>query len=277
MFTNRELAVALWSALALVFALSKPRIRKSLKRVLVAFFDRKILATMGLMILYAVGTVLALYAINLWTITLLKETIIWFLFAAVPLAFTSASDEGFISKIVSDSLRVLVLIEYLIATYTFSLPVELVLVPLLTLVMMLHGVAGVDERHSRVASLFNGLQALIGLVVFTFSIYAAVSDYRNLLTVETAREVLLAPVMSVLFAPLIYFMLVYIKYENLFILLKLRSNMEEGVEGYAKRRLFGHLRLNLRRMTAFHRAHGADLMRIQTRADVNNLLDNPDS
>lgn len=276
MFTNRELAVAIWSAIALAFALSRADIRRSLKAVLKAFFERKILAITGLMTIYVAGIVLALYAFNIWTIALLKETVVWFAFGAVPLAFSSfasRTEEDVFSKMLADSLRVLVLVEFLVTTYTFPLPVELVFVPLITIVMLLHGVARSDESYSSVASLLNGLQALIGIVVFTYAISIAISDYRNLFTIETAREVLLAPIMSVLFAPFTYFMLVLISYESLFNLLKVPSNIEEGVKGYAKRRLFGHLKFNLGRIRSFHRSHGADLIRLQTRADVNNLIE----
>ena len=276
LLTTREIAIAVWSAIAFGFALSKPRIRKSLKSVLGAFFERKILVTTALMIIYVIAMVLALHSLNIWTIAELKETIIWFVFGAVPLAFStfaSRSQDSIFSEILADSLRLIVLVEFLVTSYTFSLPVELVFVPLMTIVMMLHGVASSDRRYSSVASLFNGIQAAIGLAVFVYVISRAIAEFQSLLTIESAREILLAPVLSILFGPYIYFMLVLISYESILNLLRIDSNKDRKLKGYAQRRLFAHLRISLSRIRDFHQAHGLELTIIQTRVDVDKLLE----
>jgi len=230
------------------------------------------------MVFYVVGIVSVFFALDLWTLSLLKDTIIWFVFVAAPLAFSlfaSRSNENVVSVILAESLRLTVLVEFLVNEYTFSLPVELVFVPFLTFVMLLHGFASADEEYSVVAKLFDGLRVLIGLGLLVFVVSRSIADCGNLFSIPSARELFLVPALSLVFIPFLYFMLILISYESLFNVLKAGSDKDDWLKGYARRRLISHLKLDLKRIRRFHRAHGFDLARVQSKGDVDSLLDPP--
>lgn len=274
-FSNREIATAIWLGIFLAFALTKKPVREALLQVVKVFFQWKILTLVAFMILYTAGIVWLLYVTNLWNVALLKDTIIWFCFSDAALAFSilsSQHEENVFSRTLSDNVKVVVVLEFLVNTYTFSLPVELALVPFATFVAMMDVIARADARYSAVAKITTGLQAVIGVAILIVAVVKAVANFESLQTVDSIRQVLLAPVLSVLFAPLIYFMLLYTKYDLLFIRLGMGSEMDRSVKRYARRRLIRYLGMNVQKVNTFIRAHALDLMRIKSREDVDKLL-----
>jgi hypothetical protein len=123
-----------------------------------------------------------------------------------------------------------------------------------------------------VVKLATGLQVIIGFIVFIYAVMQAVSNYRGLWTINTFHSVILAPLLSILFAPFIYLMLVCTAYETFFALLKMEPEKPKDLQRYAKRRLIRHLGLKPANIRAFQRAHHLDVMHIKTRDDVDRLL-----
>jgi hypothetical protein len=142
--------------------------------------------------------------------------------------------------------------------------------------MMIGGYASAYEKYSRVASIFKSIQAVIGLGILAFVISRVIVDLANLLTVHTAQELLLPPVMSILLIPFIYSVLVFLSYEQLFIVLKVGQPKRDSLVTYAKQRLVVYLKLSVSRIRRFHRAHGPELTRIQTKEDFDKILDASD-
>jgi len=274
--TSREIAVLIWMLVAGVIALLNKMIRSSLGAMLRAFFQPAIVTIFILMIVYVVGLVLALQAVHLWSPTLLKETTIWLLFVGFPLAFSSfASQEsgGEFSSVIIDALKLTVLVEFLVDSYTFPLPVELLFVPLITILLMLRGYASAFQKHFQVESLLGWVQAFIGIVIIVFVVGRVVVDLDNLLTIQTAQELLIAPAMSVLLIPFVYAVLIYLSYESLFIVLKAGQEKDDDLVRYTKWRLVTHLLLSVRGIRDFHRAHGFQLVSIHDKKDVDRIID----
>lgn len=214
-FSDREIATAIWLGVLLAFALSKKAIREALPDLVKTFFHWKILTSVAVMILYTAGMVCLLHAANFWTVSLLKDTITWLLSGmGLAVSFvTSHKDEKVFSRIAAGTVKIVVFLEFLVNTYTFSLPVELLLVPFAALIAMMDVVAKADAKYSSVARFTTGLQVVIGLAILAVAVVKAAADFGSLLSIDSIRQVLLAPVLSVLFAPLIYLLLLYARYE----------------------------------------------------------------
>jgi hypothetical protein len=228
-----------------------------------------------MLIAYVTAIVWGLNKIEVWTPSLLKDTVIWLLFSGLALAFSFVSsnlDKGILRRIVTDNLKVIVILEFIIEEYTFSLPVELILIPFMAIVAALDVIAKTNQKHAAVARLTTGVQVLFGLFIVMFAVVHAVTDFHELATVDSIRRVLLIPILSVSLAPYIYVLLVLTNYELLFVRLKMNSQKEPGVARYAKWRLVNHLRMRPRRIRDFLRAHAVDLMHLRTKADVDKLM-----
>lgn len=275
-FNNRELAIAFWLVLLAVWALRKPEIRKSIVGVFRAFWRVKIVVPVCLMLLYVSCIVVLLEAIGMWKIHLLKDTVVWFFVGAMAMMmrFATAEEAGNIfSKIFSDSIKIVILLEFLVNTYIFPFVVELILVPLLTFIAMIDVVASMNEEHAIVARVAQGIQIVAGLVILVVAINLAVSDFQNLKSLDTFRSIALAPLMSVLMFPFIYILIVFSKYELLFIRLDFGSEKTRSLERYARHGIMMYAGLSLKRLQYLLGNHIVDIMHVQTESDVDRFLE----
>lgn len=144
--------------------------------------------------------------------------------------------------------------------------------PFATLIMMIDVVASSESRYSEVSKLMKGLQTAVGFVVLSRAITGAVSSLDSLFTIESIRELLLAPILSVFMVPLIYFLVIFIRYEDLFVLLDSWPGMDRSTKAYAKRRFIEQLGINIHRIDTFISVHKWNVRRIKSKEDVDALL-----
>ncbi|MBE3573528.1 MAG: hypothetical protein IMW95_11385 [Moorella humiferrea] len=274
-FNNREIATAFWVIVFLVFSLRKADIRKSFVAVLRAFCQFKILLSVFLMVFYTLAVVKLLAAIGLWKVSLLKDTIVWLCVNAMAMMIrfiTSDDAENIFQKVLTDSFKSVIVLEFLVNTYTFSLPTELVLVPILTLIAMVDVIASSDEKYSAVAKITKWVQMIISFVILAIVVNRAISNFQTLLSLDTFRSIALAPLLSLLFTPFLYVMALISKYELVFLRLNFGLEKERRLKRYARRRILIYAGLSLRKLQHLLRNHAADLMHIQTKADVDRLV-----
>lgn len=167
-FNNREIATAIWLLLFIAFTARSRSVRESFGGLLRCFWNRHILGGLLAMLLYTVGVVYLLARAGLWTPAVLKDTIIWFCFTGFVLTISTVTDqgEGLFKKVVKESIKVVLIFEFLINEFVFSLPVELVLVPFAAFIALVDAVARRDEKHAIVAKLTGTLLAIVRLVPF---------------------------------------------------------------------------------------------------------------
>lgn len=282
MFNNREIAIAIWFLVLLLVASFQPTIRYSALKVILdvlrAFSRPKTLIWLGFIILYVSGIVAVLYVANFWDTSLLKDTIFWFCFTGVVLAFryyTSTSQESVFTRIVVDNIKIIIIIQFLINFYTFSLVVELMLMPViafLALIALADELPDADGMHSVISMIAVLLQIVIVMVILSFAIFKVASDYETFVSIDIFRKILLASVLSISFSPFIFLSLVIRNYDQLFVRLKMGPEKDGALKRYAKRRIILHCGLSRFRTQEFLSAHAMDLMRIQSRNDVDRLL-----
>jgi hypothetical protein len=274
-FTTREIAIGIWTLGLIVWALAYPGVRSAFQHLLGAAFHRKLIVPFLGAAAYTALVVWSLAQMNLWTSDLLKDTILWFLFAGVALAFsgiTQSWEPLNWRKILVEQVAVIVLLEYIVNTYTFSLPVELLLVPILTIIVTLNAFARTDAKFASVAKLTGCLQGVFGIAVLAVAMWQAVTHLKQLATWDTVRSVALAPLLSILILPFVYGFTLLSAYEQLFIRLTFGEKKEPRLMRHIKWRLFKHLGMRQSAVGAFGREHAADLIRVKSRADIDRLL-----
>lgn len=274
-FNNRELATAFWLLLFAVWALRKSEIRRSIGEAFRAFWRFKIVASICLMLLYVTGMVAFLVGIGMWEVGLLKDTIVWFFVGAMAMMMrfaTAHAADNIFRKILTDSIKIVILLEFLVNTYTFSLVGELILVPLFTFIAIIDVVASMNEKHAIIAKLAKGIQIVAGFVILAVAVTRAVEDFQNLKSLDTFRSIALAPLLSVLMFPFIYIMLVISRYEFVFIRLDFGGEKTRSLRRYARRQIMMHAGFSLKRLQHLLRNHMSDLMHIEKESDVDSFL-----
>ncbi len=219
-FSNREIAGFVWLAVFILFSIRKLDVRNSFAGLAKAFFQPLIVAPLALAATYVTGVVVLLERLQIWTVDNLKTTILWafsFAFATMLDINRVSEDRTFFGKAVRDAVGITAALTFMIEFYSFSLPVELIAVPGLTLVGMMHVLSTHRPEHAAVGRILGSLLSLTGLGYLGYSLYRTVADVASFATLDTLREFGIPILLTVCFLPFLYLLVLYAVYERVFV------------------------------------------------------------
>lgn len=248
-FNNRELALGAWIILAIVAGLFTKAGRKFLQSVAPIIFGRKFVVFYIIFLSFFTLTVLYLYCIGFWDTSLLKDTIFWIIFIEIPLfakAIDKAKDGRFFVKLIRDNLTIIVVIDFLLNFWTFSLVVELIIVPIALFLGALYAFAARDEKAAIVKKFLNWLFIIFGIISVIFALYNLVKHPEELWNIETLKEFLLPILLLFMNLPVVYGLALYNVYEQVFLRVKGIQKEQKKM----KRRIFRFAGINLTKITA---------------------------
>lgn len=216
--SNREKALLVWILIALIAMMFRKEIRRSIFGVFKALFVKQILAVLGLFSMYVFALVSMLKGFGFWDTSLLKDTILW-AFGAFVIIFKvdKAEDRSHFTDLIKDSIKWVIIFEFLAAFYTFSFRTELILIPILVFTGMLQAVASFDPKHKKVEELLKKFVSFIGIIIIGYVIFKTYNQYKDLLTIGQLKTFLLPIILTVLFLPFAYGLAIYMVYESIFI------------------------------------------------------------
>ncbi len=271
-FNSLEIATFVWVLVFSVYVLMSKDVRKAVAELLKSVASRKMLLPVFLLSGYMSGIVYVLHEIGLWNVGLLKDALFW-LFSAGLLTmykYVSASKGNIpVKKLLYDNLKIIVVLEFTLNTFTLSLWAELVIVPIVTFVVMLNAYVEATDGNHRVAKLFGSIQALLGLVLVGYALYNAIVDYRVLGTLDTLRSFLLPILLSTAIIPAAYLFAVYTNFESLFVGFRIGKPKSKGSVRYCKWQVILHCGLSTRRIAQIR---PFDLMHLESKEDVKSML-----
>lgn len=205
---SREKAILLWAVALVAFAAVKSDgFVSSLIGVLRALAATKLLLLFGSAAVYCAAVVLGEKYAGLWHTTAVKETVYWFFGTGVILVGNAVEwrdDPACLKKLLRQALRFTIIVEFIVNLYVFPLAVELLLVPLLLLFVGVQVVAAHDRAHAPVRKFIDGVLVAIGLALFAYFAVSAITDLDGFLTSENAEDFLVAPALTLTFAPFLY-------------------------------------------------------------------------
>ncbi len=271
-FNNREIASIAWLFLFSVFVLRSKDVRKSLTGILRVFASIKMLLPMFLLAVYIGCIAYLLRKIGLWDVALLKDTLFWFLSAGLLTIYkyvSAPTGNVPVKRLLYDNLKLIVILEFILDTYTFALWVELLIVPVATIIVLMNAYVETTEGNRKVAKLLMGVQAILGLVLVAHAFYSAIVDYRVLGTLDTLRSILLPILLSIAIIPAAYLMAVYTNYESLFVGFKIGKEREDSFIRYCKWQVILHCGLSTKKIAQLR---PFDLMQLESKKDVRKML-----
>jgi hypothetical protein len=265
---NREITVIIWLFILFAWLMSWKTVRKSFHGVFTILLHRQIVTILLLMVIYVLLLVLGLERVGLWYApSHLKDTVIWLLvvgFAMIVNVSDVSKDEKFFGKAIRDAIKLTIVLEFVIGLYPFSLPVELLLVPFVTLLVMALAIAEMKQEYQAFKKVLEWLLALIGILLIWHSMRSLISD-ADFVVVERLTEMLLPALLTVLFLPFVYFLALYSAYESVFLRLNI-WNRDSTVLGYAKRRIFLRFGLNLSKLTYWSKQN--PILKVSSKQEV---------
>lgn len=248
-FTTREIAIAIWGTIAIVFFC----VKSSPKQLIISAFQKKLVFIYLIIIVYLTLIIYVLNKLNVWETTLYKDFLIWFFTVGIISVFNVnklKTHNDFI-KIIFKLFSISMILEFLISYYSFPLIIELIIVPLFTiLTVLLVFATHYKERdgYSKVAQFLNYVLSISGFIVFFYVIYNLAQSYESLLTISNVKSIFLFPFFTLAFLPVLYFIVVYMKYEDVFINLRRYKFIDEKRKKKIKTAIIIYGNLNLSRL-----------------------------
>ena len=90
--------------------------------------------------------------------------------------------------------------------------------------------------------------SISGFIVFFYVIYNLAQSYESLLTISNVKSIFLFPFFTLVFLPVLYFIVVYMKYEDVFINLRRYKFIDEKRKKKIKTAIIIYGNLNLSRL-----------------------------
>lgn len=226
LLSNREISILIWSIVifAVLIISSKGSFGKLLD-VIKALFSKKFIPFYITFLVYFFLIIFLLNIFSIWELGLYKDFIYWFLTTGIVLFFNSNNlnaTKDFV-KIILTATSLTIILEFIVGFYNFSLIWELILIPIVTFISLLSLFAEMknDDPNTKVVSnILKGILTIIGFGILVYGIYQSITHYTDFLTLSNLKSFLLPPIFTLLFLPLIYFTVLYIKYERAFMNLK---------------------------------------------------------
>ena len=259
-FSTRELATAFWVGAILIAVgmaiVTNKKIRQGFIGVLKCFFNRKLRKLWEIYFLY-IGIITLMFSRSpIWKNIYLKDIILWTLFSGLTIcmnAVAGEADEKYISKVLKDNIRFTVVTEFLLSTFTFSLWVELIIIPIMTAITLLDVVAAQKSETVAVHKLLQSVIAFIGLCLVFQTVKVGIREYRELNMVDTLVSFFIPMVYLLFVTPLEYVFELYSKYEMLFIRMCFKEPRDKKVKRKRHLKVIKACGLSVRKIILFQK------------------------
>lgn len=218
--STREWALVILISVITSYLLLSPQfeeIQKSFRELITTLLARPIITIFTLMTAYVIACVYSLYQVGLWEWHQLKITIIWYFAVAALSLFKLNSikqDPCSLRNLTLDNFKPIKIVEFIVGIYTFNIFIELILVPFLFLIGGLFGVTQTKKEYKPAEKFLNGILIAIGFSFVIYSIFMIFSDFWKLANEETLRDFYTPPLLTFAYSPFIFFMMIYVTYEN---------------------------------------------------------------
>lgn len=243
---NRELATIIWITVVVILLQFHSEIRKSFFSLIRAFFAKKLAIIYTFMLSYIALMLLLLNMLGIWGARNTTITLLWIICVTFVMLFefSKENDVGFFKSAIKDYIKLLVLLEFIINLYVFSLWLELLLVPFSALLGGMIAIAETNLKYKKVQKILNYILAIIGLAFTVYAVLIIISDFNEFATLVNFWNFVIPILLTILFLPFIYFVALYACYESLFIRLQFFIK-DNSILKYAKKKTLIAFRLNL--------------------------------
>ena len=248
-------------------------VRSGMSDVLKTCMQRQLLILFGSLAANIIGLCWLLFWLGLWIPDQMSSTVLWFLLSGIALTgriFYVKEDEDYFKKLFLDSFKVTGIFEFLSVAYSFSLPIELVLVPSMAFVGLMLVFADIKEEHARVKTLFEWIASTVAVIILWKSIGSIWEQPEDFFTTLTGRNFLLPALLTVGSIPFFYILYCYSHIEYARIQIDRKTFQSVELKHYAKKCFFFNFmaqpRLLRRATRQFH------LMPAKTNSDVDQII-----
>ena len=190
-FSNREMATAIWILIFILFSIVATSTRKASGNLLYTFFNWKIQKSIIYSALYSGLIVILFYKISYWNLSMLKDTIFWFLFTALVVLYKgvdNSKDNKLFTKLIFENFKVVVIVEFVVNMYNFSFVFELLIIPIVLLLALIDEALKkslVNKYKFSVANSFTFILAMVTIILTIKDFTNNKTEYLNINTLKS--------------------------------------------------------------------------------------------
>lgn len=229
-FNNRELASILLASLFIIYTVYKIDDKKGLFKqffdLFLAFFGKKLRQVQYFFLAYIFIEIIILHNFFYWDRLYLKDTFIW-MFSAFFLIMKHSKlveQKHFIKNILIDNLKFIAIFEFIVNLYTFNFIFEFIMLTIITFIVLMQTVIEYQEQRKDtelVKKIFNFILAFFTITILFLTIKRAYDDYQNIVIIDLIKKFLLPFLLTLLYLPFYYILILIFKYETVFVLIDL--------------------------------------------------------
>lgn len=229
-FNNRELASILLFSLFIAYAFYKTNDRQSLLKsfcnVLISFFQKKLVVVEIFFLFFIFIEIIILNKLFYWDISYLKDTVVW-VFSAFFLIVNHSKlveKEDFLRNILLDNLKFLAIYEFIVNLYTFNFIFEFIVTTTITFLILMQTVLQYQEKDKNtelLGKIINYFLALFTILITFLTIKSLYDDYQHIVFIDYLKKFFLPFLLTSLYLPFYYLMLLIFKYETIFVIVNL--------------------------------------------------------
>ena len=256
--STREWATLIWGCIFMLYVLCHREIRKSLWNVIVIFSDKKLRILWEIILLYVLTITMVFCYLPIWENIYIKDIIIWFLFSGLIYcmnAVSSEADERYIQKVLKDNLKLTMILEFFMSTFTFNIWIELAIIPIITIITVMNVIAERKEEYKNVHKLLDSVLAIAGFWIFYETIKIGINEYRQLNIINTLVSFIIPIAYLILIIPLEYALELYSKYELLFLRMTFKEEKDKKTKIRHRVAVICSCRISVRRVLLFQREY----------------------
>lgn len=220
-FSNREISVSFWLIIVIAFFAFKTS--KELLNLLKTICHYKIILPLFTFFIYCLFIIYILKEIHFWKYGYLKDTIIWLFSSGIIVFFNinNINKTDYFINILKENLKVIIFLEFLLNFYTFNLLIELIFVPIITLIVIVYEYSKYtmkkNPEHIKVNKILSYILSIIVLYFILNSISRISNEHDKLFTLDNVSILYLPIILTMLSFPFYYFLAILIIYEEFFI------------------------------------------------------------
>ena len=240
-FNDREIAIGIWLLFAVILCLFRKEVRSGIWSILKTVVQIKLLILFGSLAFNTVALCWLFSQLGLWASDQLIPAILWYFFSGLVLTCRSLSvkeDERYFRSLLWDNLRIIEIFEFIVVAYSFSLLVELFLVPIMVFVGLIIAIADTKKEYASVKRLFEWIALAVLIGMLWKSMGSIWGQSGSFVTVQTGRNFLLPIILTIGSIPFFYFWFCFSHIENASIRIDRKTFQSDELKHYARKRFF---------------------------------------
>jgi len=274
-FSTREIASCFWIIIFILYCAISKKVRSSFFALIQFALKPKLFFPALIFLVYAMIIVFVLSFFPLWKWKFVKDISLWFIFVGLAMCYNAMNFDTkshYFRRILFDNIKLMVFVEFLVSSFTFSLIAELIILPITTFIMLMNAFSTNKPQYALVNKAFFVLQAITGLLILSFSLKVAVAEYKTLNGVDMLISFILPIFFTLLFIPVAFLFALYAKYELLFIRMGFREPDDKDLKVWHRKLAFQTCGLSLSKIASFDRYFAIKMFKTMTKEEFSNLV-----